>query len=234
MLGPPVRQGYALRVFQLIRDIAYVTPQTKTPSEMLKEIAAWWPGQYSTQRQVAADAAWARPNAKPTPELTTVARRIMAVQLDAPQLGENVIYFEEFRATEPEVAARQRVTALVWDESTASVRSLQYFFKSGPAYDRKAMPAAQVAKMTKDDFVHQAPCDVYFKWEPDHQRYKGGMLPRSCEYEHPGDGLVYAEFDMILWPDALWYRDRSRRVANHTIRGEIDGFIWLRFDKTSS
>ena len=59
-------------------------------------------------------------------------------------------------------------------------------------------------------------------------------MPRTCEYEHPGDGMVYAEFDMILWPNALWYRDRSRRVANHTIRGEIDGFNWLRFDKINS
>lgn len=198
---------------------------------MIGEIATWWPGHYTTRRQVAADSAWVRPGAKPAPELTIVARRIMAVKLDAPQLGDHVIYFEEFRDTEPEIAARQRVTVLVWDQPTACVRSLQYFFKSGPTYDRKSLPAGSVAKMTKDDFMHQAACDVYFKWEAEHQRYKGGMQPRSCEYEHPGDGLVYAEFDMILWSDALWYRDRSRRVANHTIRGEIDGFSWLRFDK---
>jgi hypothetical protein len=201
----------------------------KSTAQMVADVAAWWPGRYSTQRQAEADRAWGN-----VPELHTVARTISAVRLDAPQLGEHVIYFEEFKASEPTIAARQRVTPLVWDEPTKSVRSLQYFFKAGPTYDRKALPAATVAKMTKDDFIHQAPCDVYFAWEPAHGRYKGGMQPRTCEYEHPGDGLVYAEFDMILWPDALWYRDRSRRVANHTIRGEIDGFIWLRFDKVAA
>lgn len=205
----------------------------KSEAEMVAEVAAWWVGRYSTARQTTADHGWLRPGARPTPELTTITRTIKAEKLNAPQLGEHVIYFEEFRETEPTIAARQRVTSLVWDAPTASVRSLQYFFKAGPTYDRSSMPAQVVEKMTMADFMHQAPCDVYFKWEPEHQRYKGGMQPRTCEYEHPGDGLVYAEFDMILWPDALWYRDRSRRVANHTIRGEIDGFIWLRFDKVS-
>jgi hypothetical protein len=206
----------------------------KSQPDMIAEVARWWVGRYSTARQAAADKTWLRAGAMPTPELTTVTRTIKAERLNAPQLGEHVIYFEEFRETEPTIAARQRVTSLVWDAATESVRSLQYFFKAGPTYDRTSMPASVVEKMSMADFFHQAPCDVYFKWDADQQRYKGGMQPRTCEYEHPGDGLVYAEFDMILWPDALWYRDRSRRVANHTIRGEIDGFIWLRFDKLTA
>ena len=32
-------------------------------------------------------------------------------------------------------------------------------------------------------------------------------------------------------PNQLWYRDRSIKLMNNKIRGEIDGFSWLLFDK---
>jgi hypothetical protein len=206
--------------------------QAKTPAEMTKEMTEWWVGRYDNQRQVAADAAWLRAGEK-LPELVRDGRRIVAVKLDAPQLGENVIYFEEHRDSQPGVANRQRVTVLKWDENAQAVRSLQYFFKAGPAYERKPIDPAVVAKMKPEDFLHQAPCDLYFKWDEANGRYKGGMLPRTCTYEQGVDGVVYAEFDMVLWPDRLWYRDRSKRVLNDSIRGEIDGFNWLRFDEVA-
>jgi hypothetical protein len=204
----------------------------KTSAEMAQEMAAWWVGAYDNTRQVAADAVWVRAGEK-LPELVRDGRRIVAVKLEAPQLGEHVIYFEEYRASQPGIANRQRVTILKWDEAAQAVRSLQYFFKAGPAYERKPLDPAAVAKMKAEEFTHQAPCDLYFKWDEAHGRYKGGMLPRTCTYEQGVDGVVYAEFDMMLWPDRLWYRDRSKRVVNDSIRGEIDGFNWLRFDKAA-
>ncbi|MEM9690184.1 MAG: DUF3598 family protein, partial [Pseudomonadota bacterium] len=64
-------------------------------------------------------------------------------------------------------------------------------------------------------------------------RFKGGMRPQACKYEHPVSGPVYAEFDMILTRHQLLYRDRSMMISDGTIRGEIDGFSWLRFDRLS-
>jgi hypothetical protein len=106
------------------------------------------------------------------------------------------------------------------------------FFRSGPAYDRPPMDPAEVAQMGPDDFQPYGSCDLYFSHEASLDRYRGAMLPRSCRYEHPEDGPVYAEFDMLLYHDQLWYRDRSLRERDGSVRGEIDGFSWLLFDRT--
>jgi hypothetical protein len=156
----------------------------------------------------------------------------MRVQrLNAPQFGAEVLYLQEFRATQPGLAHRQRVTALVWDKERGQVRAQQFFFKTGAAYNRQPLAAEVVAKMPRESFDHIERCDLFFEWEEKNARYRGAMLPRVCEYVHPVDGKVYAEFDMLLWDKHLWYRDRSLKVAGGGIRGEIDGFSWLRFEK---
>jgi hypothetical protein len=90
-----------------------------------------------------------------------------------------------------------------------------------------------VEKMKRADFTRAPGCDLVFKWDSARTRFKGGMKPRACEYVHPGSGMVFAEFDMILDRHRLWYRDRSIKLADGSIRGEIDGFSWLRFDRLS-
>jgi len=35
------------------------------------------------------------------------------------------------------------------------------------------------------------------------------MDPMACKYPQGSDGIVYAEFDMLLYSDSLWYRDRQ-------------------------
>jgi len=45
------------------------------------------------------------------------------------------------------------------------------------------------------------------------------MDPVACKYRQDNDGIVYAEFDMPLYPDNLWCRDRSIRTRDGSIRG---------------
>jgi len=45
------------------------------------------------------------------------------------------------------------------------------------------------------------------------------------------DGEVCAEFAMLLSEGQHWYRDRSLRLSDGSIRGEVDGFSWLLFDR---
>ena len=51
------------------------------------------------------------------------------VRLDAPQLGKNVLFFEEYRAANPGKAHWQRVVSLEWDDKRAQVRARQFFFR---------------------------------------------------------------------------------------------------------
>jgi hypothetical protein len=198
------------------------------PRATIEDIATRWVGRFDNHRQVIGNLERGAPEA---PELTRERREMHVERLDAPQLGKAVLYYEEFRASQAGRATRQRVVSLVLDSRTQRIRGQQLFFKAGPTYDRKPLDAQTVAQMTLADFDRQPTCDLYFDWEPAQQRYRATMLPRACVYEHEVDGMVYAEFEMLLFPDQLWYRDRSLRLLNGTVRGEIDGFSWLLFER---
>ena len=155
-------------------------------------------------------------------------------RIQAPQIGKTVVFFEEYRATQPGQAHRQRVVSLVLEPASQRIRAVQWFFKTGPTHDRKPLDPAAVAKLGRVDFTFFPTCDLYFDYEPGGQRYRAGMLPKACICEHPNDGQVHADLKMLLHPTQLWYRDRSIRLPNGAARGEIDGFCWLLFYRSTA
>jgi hypothetical protein len=198
---------------------------------VIEEIARRWEGRFHNHRQVLASEARGGPAA---PELTRERRRLEVHRLEAPQLGRVVLYFQEFRATRPELAHRQRVVSLVVDPEAGCVRAEQLFLRGGPTYDRPPLEASAVAELSPEAFERHPGCDLFFRHEPEPDRWRGGMRPGACVYPHPDDGPVCADFEMLLHPDQLWYRDRSVRVADGTVRGEVDGFSWLLFDRAEA
>lgn len=195
----------------------------------LETIAARWQGAFHNQRQVAATLARGGPVA---PELTRERRTMVVERLQAPQLGEVVLYFQEFRASAPQLAHRQRVVVLGVDPLRGAVRAEQLFFRGGPTYDRPALDAALVQTLGPESFDRHPGCDLFFVAEPALNRFRARMDPGACRYRHPQDGEVCADFEMLLHPDQLWYRDRSLRLADGSVRGEVDGFSWLLFDRS--
>ncbi len=194
----------------------------------LETIAARWQGSFHNRRQVAAHVARGGPAA---PELTRELRTMVVERLQAPQLGEVVLYFQEFRASAPHLAHRQRVVVLRQDQDRGAVRAEQLFFRGGPTYDRPPLAASLAADLGPEAFDRHPGCDLFFAAEPALDRFRARMDPGACRYSHPQDGEVCAEFEMVLHPDQLWYRDRSLRLADGSVRGEIDGFSWLLFDR---
>ncbi len=194
----------------------------------MEAIARLWIGRFANRRQVEASLARGGP---PAPELTREHRSLEVVRLDAPQIGELVLYLQECRATVPGRAHRQRVIRLVAPPDGGAVRAEQLFFREGPTYDRPMAPPEAVAALEEDAFTRWPGCDLFFLFEPAQQRWRGAMRPGTCRYPHPLDGEVCAEFAMLLSADQLWYRDRSLRLSDGAIRGEVDGFSWLLFDR---
>lgn len=208
------------------------------PAAPLGALASCWIGEWSNRRQVEANL---RRGGPPAPELTREGRWMRVERLEAPQLGPHVLYFEEYRESVPGLAHRQRVMALAVAQASEGepwgaageglVVARQLFFREGPPYDRPPLPAAAVATLGPEAFRREPGCDLVFRWEGEQRRWRGSMRPCACRYEHPVSGPVYAEFEMVLAQDQLWYRDRSLHWPAHTIRGEVDGFSWLLFDR---
>lgn len=197
----------------------------------LETIAARWQGSFHNRRQVAATIARGGPAA---PELTRELRTMVVERLQAPQLGAVVLYFQEFRASAPQLAQRQRVVVLGIDPQRGAVRAEQLFFRGGPTYDRPPLAASLVAELGPEAFDRHPGCDLFFTAEPALDRFRARMDPGACRYHHPQDGEVCAEFEMLLHADQLWYRDRSLRLADGSVRGEVDGFSWLLFDRAEA
>lgn len=197
----------------------------------IERFAELWEGFFSNERQVRREELAGEPD---YPEAVRLFRDLRVYRLDAPRIGDEVLFLEEIKADQPESAHRQRVMTLTWHAATREIEVNQLFFGSGPSYDRALIPPATVEKMSRADFRLESGCNLFFTWNDELSRFEGGMRPRKCEYEHPESGLVYAEFDMLLDADRLWYRDRSIIIENQTVRGEIEGFSWLRFDRLSN
>lgn len=199
---------------------------TDEPEQQIREIAARWGGvrqpSAGPQQPGAGRCAGARVVTRASRDESgtagcTTARKDRAVLRRIPRCKSGK-------------AHRQRVVSLEWDAKRGQVRARQLFFR-GARYDREALDPARVAKMTCDEFNLARPfCDLWFTWEREYDRYRGAMQPRTCVSEHETDGMVTAEFEMLLYGSELWYRDRSIKVDG-TIRGEIDGFSWLLFTR---
>jgi CpeT/CpcT family (DUF1001) len=194
----------------------------------IEKFANWWVGSFSNERQVNTDRLQNEPD---YPESVRLLRNMRVQRLNAPAIGPLVLYLEEIKTDQPDKAHRQRVMTFNWKAETGEIEVEQLFFSTELAYDRHFIPASDVEKMKRSDFTREPGCDLFFKWDEARQRFKGGMRARACQYDHPTSGPVYAEFDMILDANRLWYRDRSIKRGDGTIRGEIDGFSWLRFDR---
>jgi len=203
-------------------------PSPPAGREAVEAIARLWVGRFANRRQVEASFARGGPAA---PELTREHRSQEVVRLEAPQLGEVVLFLQECRAAVPGLAHRQRVIRLVASSEDGEVTAEQLFFREGPTYDRPLAAPEVVAALGEDAFTRWPGCDLVFHFEPAWRRWRGAMRPGGCRYPHPVDGEVCAEFAMLLSPDQLWYRDRSLRLRDGGIRGEVDGFSWLLFDR---
>lgn len=196
----------------------------------LDRFADYWTGAFSNERQVSAD----KLNREPDyPESVRLVRDMRVHRLDAPSIGDVVLFLEEIKTDQPQLAHRQRIMSLLWHESTKEIEVEQLFLSLDQAYDRPLLPPEDAQQLRRDELFPVPECNLFFRWDAQKARFKGGMRPRACRYEHPQSGPVYAEFDMVLDRHRLWYRDRSIKLEDGSIRGEIHGFSWLRFDRLS-
>lgn len=221
------------RLLALIACFGVLTGLSDVPKpgdRHVEKLVQDWAGLYSNERQVRREHLAGEPD---FPEAVREVRDIRVHRLNAPQLGRHVLLLEEIKATAPDIANRQRVLTFEWLEDSQVIQVTQHFFSTDLAYDQAIIGPKAAAAMQPSDFTHVPGCNLRLSWDPATARFTGGMQRRQCRYKHPQSGAVYADYDMILSDQHFWYRDRSIIEANAAIRGEIEGFSWLRFDKLS-
>ncbi len=189
-----------------------VQAQTFSQGELENHLALmmeWWPGEYDNHEQIVRQSG----GGFSVHVYEPVARiHSQYIRLDLPELGENVLYVEEYRNNDPSNISRIRVYALSVDEEEQAVRVKLHAFREGHDHmigarldpDRLAAIEADELRPFSDS------CDVFLRFEGG--QFSGGMKRESCGEE------AWFEYQVVLGQKHHWTRDRliSRETGEVT------------------
>jgi hypothetical protein len=215
-------------VLGLILNVLPAQAQTYSQGELeghLRLVMGWWPGEYDNHEQIVR-----RSGGGISVHVYEPVFRIHSnyIKLDLPELGDNVLYVEEYLNTDPSNISRIRVYSLSVDEAEQAVKVKLYAFKDGDEglvgaqFDPKRLAAIKASDLRP--FSDR--CDVYLRFEGG--QFNGGMKREACGKDE------WFEYQVILGPDYNWTRDR--RISRET--GEVTwdqtegaNYAWIQMTK---
>ena len=221
-----------MRVLLLITTLlAFTLPvqaQTFNKGELdghLRLMMEWWPGEYDNHEQIVRQSGGGISVHVYEPIFRIHSHYI---KLDLPELGENVLYVEEYLNDDPSNISRIRVYALSVNEAEQAVKVKLHAFKDGHEDMIGArLNPERLAAIDADDLrPFSDPCDVYMRFEGG--QFRGGMKRESC-----GDESWF-EYQVILGPKHHWTRDRliSRETGDVTWdQTEGANYAWIQMTK---
>ncbi len=223
------------RLIILIAILTFTIPvqaQTYSKGELegqLERMMEWWPGEYDNHEQVVRKSGGGAAALVYEP-IYRIHSHI--IKLDRPDLGENVLYVEEYRNGDPSNIYRARVYALSVDEAEEAVRVKPHAFKSG----NESMVGAwsdpeRLAAIKADDLEpYSDSCDINMRWEGG--QFRGGPEPETCDA--PTEEESWYDYQVILGPKYQW--DRVKAISKAT--GEVtwegaegSNFAWIQMAK---
>jgi len=189
-----------------------VQAQTFGKAELENHLALimeWWPGEYDNHEQIVRQSG----GGLSVPVHEPVFRiHSHYIRLDLPELGENILYVEEYLNNDPSNISRIRVYALSVDEEEQAVRVKLHAFKDGHGHMIGArLDTGRLAAVEADELRPFSDlCDVYLRFEGG--QFSGGMKRESCGDE------AWFEYQVALGPKHYWTRDRmiSRETGEVT------------------
>ena len=221
-----------MRVLILVTALlAFTLPvqaQTFSKGELdghLRLMMEWWPGEYDNHEQIVRQSGGGISVHVYEPIFRIHSHYI---RLDLPELGENVLYVEEYLNDDPSNISRIQVYTLSVDETEQAVKVKLHAFKDGHEDMIGArMDPEQLAAIEADDLrVFSDPCDVYMRFEGG--QFRGGMKRESC-----GDESWF-EYQVVLGPNHHWTRDRLiSRATGEVTWDQTEGanYAWIQMTK---
>ena len=144
----------------LLACLGVMPAKAQSPLEQdLEQIMAWWPGTYNNDRQVAGveermgeenftGEVWRLDGSGMGGYLNVTSHYI---RLDAPAIGDNVLYVEEYRDGQPDETYRQRVYTLSVDEEEQVIRVNLATFNDREKYIGAYRDISMLDGVTRDD-----------------------------------------------------------------------------------
>jgi hypothetical protein len=194
----------------------------------LKLLMEWWPGRYDNNEQIVRQSGGglSAQTDKPMYRLHTVFKRV-----NMPELGDNVLYVEEWKNNNPADIARIRLYTLSVDEKEGAIQ-----VKFHTPLDTKPLAGAhndlsKVEKLKKKDLrSFRDVCNVYLHWEG--AQFRGGMKEKSCNVN---DDKEWFQYQVIVGPRHYWARDRRFAYADNKLTYEMaPGSNYAWFEQTKA
>ena len=214
--------------------LASMPASAQSPLEQdLAQIMTWWPGTYNNDRQVAEiEARMGEENF--TGEVWRIGGSGMGgylnvtshyIRLDAPAIGDNVLYVEEYRDGQPDETYRQRVYTLSVDEEEQVIRVNIANFSDREKYIGAHRDISMLDGVTPDDLApFPGVCDLIV--EQRGNRYHMAMRTNACAF----GGQAFS-YEAVITGDAFWFRDKIVRLEDDTIVMTMANFNFHKSDR---
>ncbi|MFL6604708.1 MAG: CpcT/CpeT family chromophore lyase [Steroidobacteraceae bacterium] len=184
-----------------------------------------WPGVRDSTEQVYVSS---DPNVAAWGEGSERRVRTIIAPVEAPWLGQHVLYLEEFLHDDPESIRRQLLLDLQPAEPPAvGVRVRLYSFKEPRRWIHLDRRPKLLSDLRRIEIVKAEGCDLMLKKEGD--QYSGGTVGRDCIDIRDG-GLRYVEYRVVIGEDLYWYRRRVLLRKGDDLQEEVFGFNWFELN----
>lgn len=192
--------------------------KAKSPKDQIVELMEMWPGTYNNDKQIAqvikdGGKVW-RFNGEGKGGYLELQSHY--IKLNNPEIGENVLYVEEYRGHQPDSTYRQRIYTINVD-STNTIRVKMYPFKDKKKYVGAWRDVALLHGLKADEIIAFPDiCDLQV--EKDGDVYYMRMNGEDCAF---GDRVF--NYEVRLSKDVFSYHDKiSSKATGETIETAAD------------
>jgi hypothetical protein len=204
--------------------VAAVTAGPVTSADV-EALGRMWPGVRDSTEEVFISS---DPNVSAWGEGSEKRVRTVVAPVEAPWLGQHVLYLEEFLHDDPDSIRRQLLLDMQPAEPPAvGVRVRVYSFKEPRRWIHLNRRPRLLTDVHRAAVVKAEGCDLMLRREGD--QFVGGTVGRGCIDVRDG-GRRYVEWRVVIGDDLYWYRRRILLRKGNDLQEEVFGFNFFELN----
>lgn len=198
----------------------------QSTEEELNEIMSWWPGTFNNDKQIAevlkeGKDVWRLDDSGENGYLQIQSHYI---KLNKPEIGEHVLYVEEYRDHDPTATYRQRIYTLSID-STDMIKVKMWPFKDKKKYVGAWKNPSLLDSLSSEEIsAYPSICDLHVTKEEG--AYHMVMNDSDCTF---GDKVF--NYGLKLSSDMFSYRDKITQKSDGTVISTAADFSYHDLDR---
>jgi hypothetical protein len=209
----------------LLASVAAAVTAGPITSSDVEALAKLWPGVRDSTEEVFVSS---DPNVSAWGEGAEKRVRTVVAPVEAPWLGQSVLYLEEFLHDDPDSIRRQLLLNLQPAEPpSVGVRVRVYSFKEPQRWIHLNRRPRLLTNLHRAEVVKAEGCDLMLRKEGD--QFTGGTVGRGCIDIRDG-GKRYVEWRLVIGDDLYWYRRRVLLRKGNDLQEEVFGFNFFELN----